>query len=123
LEYPSDINVGDELLVKVVDVETVDEPTQRESMEEEDERLNRVKEQLGVARTLLPSPLTKGDYFVSTKGFEELLAKGRLELAVEILEAVGELNDASPQFWEELLPPVLDLGMYDRASRYRKMLE
>jgi hypothetical protein len=123
LEQGFEVNEGDELLIKVVDAEAADAPVRREPQEIEGDRRSRAKDQLNAARALLPSPLTEGGYLASIKGFEEVMANDRLELAVEVLGDLGDLNDGAPEFWEELKSSISDLRMYHIAERFRKRLK
>lgn len=120
LESPPDINIGDEVVIKILDVETADAPTQRTFVKMDDDSLTKTKRQLLSVHDLLPSPGVKEDYFASSKSFEDAVTKNKLELAVELLEALGDLNGGSPEFWGALKACAVSLDMYDEATRYRR---
>lgn len=123
LKYPFVVNTGDEITVKIIETDTINEPFQRSAKEDSALRLKKVQYQLNAAKDLLPSPATEEHYLASIKGFEEMMAKNEFKIAVEVLGTLGELNNCPPEFWKELLPAAVDLQMYEQATTYRKKVE
>ena len=98
-------------------------------MENEQDRLKRLKESwkiteqhLEAARALLPSPLIECPEaeWGSLKQFEEYLAANELEMAMDQLEGMGEANDCTAEFWQELVAAAENMEQTKRADYYQE---
>ena len=114
------VNVGDEITLKILDVQSADEPVHRETAETDTERAAKVDEGLNATKALLPSSPIEGDFLSSLRGYEALRAADEPEMAVKTLAKLGDLNGCAPEFWAELQSVAGDLQMYRQLDGYRK---
>ena len=114
------VEIGDEIIVRIVDVERADEPTRRERSESRAERVHKVQAGLANVKSLLPSALVEGNFLASLRGCDELVAEGESEMAVKILANLGDLNGCAPEFWAALKDVAVDLQMYRMASDFHE---
>ncbi len=119
LERSFEVETGDKIQIVIVEVESADEPAQIRNKKTQSDGERDTRARLGAARALLPTPVVEGEFLTSLRGYDEVVAKGALELAVEILGALGELNSCPPQFWDALKQVAVELEMYDHATLYR----
>lgn len=117
------VNVGDELNIKIVEVESADEPVHRERAESDEERAQKVRDGLDATKALLPSPLIEGEFLASLLGYDELLAADEPEMSVKVLANLGELNGCDLEFWRELSAVASDLQMYGQLDSYYEKAE
>lgn len=120
LERTFSVTVGDEVTVKIVEVEQADEPKHRKRAETGEERAQKVRDGLDAAKALLPSPPIEGDFLASLRGYDELLAADEPEMGVKVLANLGDLNACAPDFWKALENVGADLRMYEQLDGYRK---
>lgn len=118
LDSMFDVEVGDEVTIHIVEVESADEPPNRHRRETGEERAQKVQEGLDAARALLPSPIVEGDFLASPRGYDELLAAGEPEVSVKVLAKLGDLNECPPAFWEALHAVARVLKMYNESHVY-----
>ncbi len=113
------LDVGDEVVIKIVEVEVADEPTNREPRESDEERARKVRDGLDATKALLPSPLVEGEFLASLREYEQLLAAYEPEMSVKVLANLGDLNNCAPEFWESLEFVASELQMYQPLDSYR----
>ncbi len=113
-----DVEIGDEVTIRIVEVESADEPTHRERAESDEERAQKVRDGLDATKALLPSPLIEGEFLASLRGYDELLAADEPEMSVKVLANLGDLNGCEPEFWRELAAVAADLQMYQQLDGY-----
>ena len=116
----TEMSVGDEVVIKIVEVESADEPTHRERAESDEERAQKVRGGLDATKALLPSPLLEGEFLASLRGYDELLAADEPEMCVKTLARLGDLNGCDLEFWRELSSVAADLQMYGQLDSYYK---
>ena len=114
----TEMSVGDEVVIKIVEVESADEPTHRERAESDEERAQKVRDGLANVKALLPSPLVEGEWLASLRGYEEFMAANESRMAVKVLANLGDLNNCAPEFWAALRDIAVELQMYRQASGF-----
>ena len=114
------LGVGDEVVIKIIEIEVADEPTHRERSESDEERARKVRAGLDATKALLPSPLVEGGWLASLRGYDELLAADEPEMSVKVLAKLGDLNSCRAEFWRELSSVASDLQMYQLLDGYYK---
>ena len=112
------MEIGDEVTIKIVEVERADEPTHRERAETDEERAQKVRDGLEATKALLPSPLVEGGFLSSLRGYDELLAADEPGMSVKVLANLGELNGCDVEFWGALSAVAADLQMYGQLDDY-----
>ena len=117
------VEVGDELAVKIVEVESADEPAHRHRSESREERDEKVRGELSATRALLPSPLIEGDWMANLPDYDKMARADELHMCVKILANLGELNACAPEFWKALSSVAAHLQMYRHAMSYREKAE
>ena len=90
-------------------------------------RITRV--QLESARNLLPKNPTENDgsnraeEIGTIQSYREYLEHNELELALDQLEALGDLNNAPSGFWRSLAQAATWMGLHERAEQYQTVCE
>ena len=114
------LDVGDEITVKILDVESADEPIHRETAESKAERAAKIEAAFEATLEQLPSTLVEGEFLSSRRGYDELRAADEPKMAVKTLANLGDLNNLPPEFWAELQCVAGHLRMYRQIGGYRK---
>lgn len=80
-----------------------------------------VRQHLNSARSLL-SPEIVANVSVQMEIYEEMLDHNELELALDLLEEIGEQNLCPREFWLSLKLAANDMGLDKRANYYTQKL-
>lgn len=111
------LKVGDEVTVRIVEADCVDEPVGRSVSPTRAETEREVSDCLEEARSLLPDSLQESAT-ASLKIFNERMAQTHLMGAMDVLEILGDLNAAPIEFWEMLRNAAFYQSAYDECGRY-----
>jgi hypothetical protein len=71
---------------------------------------------------LLPEKLIKGDEGAGIEEYFNCLSHNELELALNELEFIGEANNVSVKFWNELLLAAENMGLKKDVSRFNQII-
>ena len=77
---------------------------------------------LEAAYTQLLAPIKEDVAVATVENFQEWLTHNELELALDELEGLGQLNNATAVFWRELLAAAQNMSLQDHVARYQSRL-
>ena len=80
---------------------------------------SKVEGHLESAARLLPDPVRTGDEGGTIEGYRDFLAHNELELAFDELEALGDANQVTAAYWEDLTSAAGLMGLDAKATRCR----
>lgn len=113
------LKVGDEVTVRVVETEAVDEPVDRYRSETREEKEKRVKDDLQKSLSLLPVALQESEN-ASLELFNQRFTENHFIGAMDVLELLGDLNSASADFWKALSRAAHYQTAYEDRDRFSK---
>ncbi len=108
-----ELKAGDEITIRIVETDVVDEPASYSVSPTRAEREDGIKEHLEKARALLPKS-------VDLESYHERLSQDHFMGAMDVLEKLGEESGASAEFWEELINAAHAQTAYEDRNRYMK---
>ena len=110
---PLELKAGDEVTVRVVETNVVDDPVSHRASPTRAERESKIKNYLEKARALLPES-------VDFQTYKERLSQNHLMGAMDVLEQLGDESGANAEFWQELGEAAHAQTAYEDGRRYRK---
>ncbi len=116
-EHQRELRVGDEVTVRVLETESVDEPLKRFNSTTRAEKEHRVLEHLREASALLPVPLEESSA-ANGRLLQQRLAENHLLGAMDVLETLGDTNPVSVRFWQALSDAAHTQTAYEDRNRY-----
>lgn len=114
-----DLKAGDEVTIRIVETDAVDEPIDRYVSQTRAEKEAETQERLESARQLLSEDAQFGES-ADFGLFETRLAEKHWSGAMEVLEFLGESSGARAEFWRILHDTAFFLSDYESCGRYRE---
>ena len=108
-----ELKVGDEVTVRIVETEVVDEPIQRYASQTRAEREDKVQGHLERASDLLPTT-------VDLREYRESFAQRNWLIAMDALESMGNASGAGAEFWKALCDAAHSQMAYEDRDRHIK---
>lgn len=113
------LQVGDEVRLRLLETEVVDPPHTEERSKTQREKDDDVRTGLLSVRAMLPDELGESDLeFVVV--FEQRIEEESWSVAMRVLSEVGQRNIVAPPYWKNLAEVASQLQRYDEASQYRR---
>jgi hypothetical protein len=119
LERNGELKVGDEVTIRIVETDQIDEPVDRYRSQTREEKERKVKDDLQKARSLLPVPLQESEN-ASIGLFNQRFTENHLMGAMDVLGLLGDLNSARADFWRALSEAAHYQTAYEDRDRYIK---
>ena len=110
----SSVKVGDEITIRIVETEKVDEIISRHRSQTRAEKEAKVRKFLEAARALLPASAQRA------ADLKRHLAENHLMGAMDELEKLGDSNGMSAEFWEALSSAAHYQTAYEDRNRFTK---
>lgn len=114
-----ELKVGDEVTVRVVETDVVDEPVDRHVSQTRAQNEQKIIDFLQKARALLPVPI-RASKSANLQILDERMAQNHFMGAMDVLEKLGEESSASGEFWKELSNAAHEQTAYEDRDRYTK---